>query len=117
MIPLSVLLRSTAVIDLLLAKTKLVAADNGRSLACVADAVGMGGTNRVSTRTSQFMSDIMMKSPFRPIERNLSVASVRGSSDHVAVFERAVRTDRRRSNGKSGGQPDGQQDLVHHVSP
>ena len=47
----------------------------------------------------------MMKSPFRPIERNLSVASICGRSDRVAVFERAFRTGRRRSNGKSGGQP------------
>jgi len=82
--------------------TELVAANNCRGFACVANAVGMGGTNGVSARTSQFMGDMMMKSSFRPINRNLSVASICGPSDSVAVFQPAFRADRLRSHGKDG---------------
>jgi hypothetical protein len=48
------------------------------------------------------MGDMMMKSSLRPIERDLSVAGICGSSDSVAVFQPAFRADRLRGYGKDG---------------
>jgi len=58
-------------------------ANNGRGFARVADAVGMGGTNRVASRTSQFMSDIMMKTSFR---RSIEICRMRASAVPLTVY-------------------------------
>src|SRR4029079_10899012 len=97
--------------------SRLVAANNGRGFACVADAVGMGGANRVPARASQFMDDMMMKSSLRPIDRNLSVASICGSSDGIAVFQPGICAHRWRSDDKGGDQPCCDQQSVHDTHP
>jgi hypothetical protein len=48
------------------------------------------------------MGDMMMKSSFRPIDRNLSVASICGPSDGVAVFQTAFGANCLRRYGKGG---------------
>jgi hypothetical protein len=59
------------------------------------------------------MGDMMMKSSFRPIDRNLSVASICGPSDGVAVFQTAFGANCLRRYGKGGDQPYKKQHLVH----
>jgi len=58
-------------------------ANNGRGFARVADAMGMSWADRVATRTSQFVGDIMMKTSFRPFDRDLSIAGICGAPDGV----------------------------------
>jgi hypothetical protein len=56
---------------------------------------------------------MVMKPPFRPIDRNLPVASVSSSPDGVAVFQPALRTHRWGGRGKGGDQHDSNQISIH----
>ena len=65
----------------------LVTANDGRGFACVADTVGVSGTDGLSTATPHFVCDMVMKPPFGSLGRNRRVASVCGAPDSVTVFK------------------------------
>ena len=61
--------------------------------------------------------DVAPKPVERPVGRNRLGSGIRCCPNNEAIFQPAFRADHWRSYGKSGGQPDSQQKLIHHVSP
>jgi len=68
----------------------LVAANNGRGFASVANAMDIGRTDRMAADASHFASDVVVEAPLRTLARNRRVPRIRRAPDDIAIVKIAL---------------------------
>jgi hypothetical protein len=68
----------------------LMAADNGRSFASVANAMDIGRTDRVAANASHFVGNVVVEAPLGTLARNGLVPRIRRAPDDIAIVEVAL---------------------------